>query len=321
MGTNYHSAYTTSTLFKPTSMNPPLAGLDKISTYQHNAIIHSDGSITYTSGTGVLDWSGMLRILFNREDGQAIENTVATGNITLADNEMAYVDLNETDGTALTVAKAAITTASASNFLAFNRLVFGYRNTSSNNYFPVSLFLSTTAGSDTDAIHDNVASEISAITEKAVPVANDLILIEDSAAANVKKKVLAKNLPALKSDVQMVIVEFSTNVTTGDGQFYFHISKKINGMDLVDVHAEVITAGTTGTTDIQIRNVTDAVDMLTTKITIDSGETGSDTAATPAVIDTANDDVAENDLLRIDIDAVQSTPPKGLIITLGFKTP
>ena len=92
-------------------------------------------------------------------------------------------------------------------------------------------------------------------------------------------------------------------------------------MDLVDVHAEVITAGTTGTTDIQIHNVTQAADMLSTKLTIDSGETGSDTAAAAAVIDTANDDVAENDMLRIDIDAVSTTAAQGLIVTLGFRLP
>ena len=45
------------------------------------------------------------------------------------------------------------------------------------------------AGTDTTAIHDNVASEISAITAKATPVAADHILIEDSAAANVKKRI------------------------------------------------------------------------------------------------------------------------------------
>jgi hypothetical protein len=51
-------------------------------------------------------------------------------------------------------------------------------------------------GSDTTAIHDNIANEISAITEKATPVSADLIVIEDSAAANIKKRVQVGNLPA-----------------------------------------------------------------------------------------------------------------------------
>jgi hypothetical protein len=50
-------------------------------------------------------------------------------------------------------------------------------------------------GADATAIHDNTASEISAITEKVTPVAADLIIIEDSAAANVKKRVQVGNLP------------------------------------------------------------------------------------------------------------------------------
>jgi len=50
-------------------------------------------------------------------------------------------------------------------------------------------------GADSTAIHDNVAAEISAITEKLTPVAADLIVIEDSAAANAKKRVQVGNLP------------------------------------------------------------------------------------------------------------------------------
>ena len=89
-------------------------------------------------------------------------------------------------------------------------------------------------------------------------------------------------------------------------------------MNLIYVHAMDVTAGVTGTMSIQIHNLTDAVDMLSTKITIDTGETGSDTAAAAAVIDTTKDDVATNDVLRIDIDAIHTTPAKGLVVTLGF---
>ncbi len=45
------------------------------------------------------------------------------------------------------------------------------------------------------AIHDNIDGEISAITEKATPVAADLGLLEDSAAANAKKRFQLGNLP------------------------------------------------------------------------------------------------------------------------------
>jgi hypothetical protein len=61
--------------------------------------------------------------------------------------------------------------------------------------------------------------------------------------------------------------------------------------------------------------------MLSTVITIDSGETDTSTAAAAAVIDTANDDVATGDRIRIDIDAVSSTPAKGLYCELIFQLP
>lgn len=51
-------------------------------------------------------------------------------------------------------------------------------------------------GTDTNAIHDNVASEISAITLKGTPVAGDFLLIEDSAAANAKKRITVSSLPS-----------------------------------------------------------------------------------------------------------------------------
>jgi len=52
------------------------------------------------------------------------------------------------------------------------------------------------AGIDSTAVHDNVAAEISAVTEKATPVSADLLLIEDSADSNNKKRVQVGNLPS-----------------------------------------------------------------------------------------------------------------------------
>ena len=123
--------------------------------------------------------------------------------------------------------------------------------------------------------------------------------------------------------VQCVVFDFATDIAEGNGKFYFHIPAGLNGMDLVEVHSEVITAGNGSTVDVQIHNATDSSDMLSTSLTIDSTETGSDTAATAAVIDTGEDDVATNDLIRIDVDGNggDTTIAKGLIVTLGFRIP
>ncbi len=52
------------------------------------------------------------------------------------------------------------------------------------------------SSSDDDAIHDNVAGEINAITQKVTPVSGDLLLIEDSEDTYNKKKVTWGSLPS-----------------------------------------------------------------------------------------------------------------------------
>ncbi len=52
---------------------------------------------------------------------------------------------------------------------------------------------------DADAIHDNVDGEIALITEKVSPVGADFLIIEDSAAANVKKSMTVAALEAVLS--------------------------------------------------------------------------------------------------------------------------
>ena len=124
--------------------------------------------------------------------------------------------------------------------------------------------------------------------------------------------------------VPLIPFNDGTDCAVGDGagDIWFRVPSILNGWDLVDVAACCQTAGTTGTMDVQVHNVTQAADMLTTKITIDSGETDSSTAATAAEIDTANDDVATGDQIRIDVDAVHSgTAAKGLLVELQFRLP
>lgn len=121
--------------------------------------------------------------------------------------------------------------------------------------------------------------------------------------------------------VELPVGSSSVDLATGDGQAFFRVPAELNGMNLTDVEASVYTAGTTGTLDVQIRNHTDTADMLSTKITIDSAETDTTTAATPAVINTATDDVVTGDIIAIDIDAVHTTAAKGLVVQMKFELP
>lgn len=67
------------------------------------------------------------------------------------------------------------------------------------------------SGNDPDAIHDNVAGEISAITSKPVPVNADILIIEDSAAGDAKKKVTIGSLPGGGTTG---VVDFASLLTT-----------------------------------------------------------------------------------------------------------
>jgi len=92
-------------------------------------------------------------------------------------------------------------------------------------------------------------------------------------------------------------------------------------MNLIFVHARVITAGITSYQSMQVVNITDTQYMLSTAMTIEDGEVGTDTSADPGVINGALDDVAAYDLIGISVDSVHTTPAKGLIVTLGFQLP
>lgn len=83
------------------------------------------------------------------------------------------------------------------------------------------------AGTDTTAIHDDTSGEIIVITEKVTPVSADVLLIEDSAASNVKKRVQIGNLPggtppdnsitnAKLADVSTQTIKGRTTAATGD---------------------------------------------------------------------------------------------------------
>lgn len=113
-----------------------------------------------------------------------------------------------------------------------------------------------------------------------------------------------------------VFGDFQT-VTTGDKKFQFEVSEDMDDMFLVRAESYVTTVSSSGIPTVQIRNVTQTVDMLTTKLTIDASKLNSKTAATPVVIDVANDDVAWGDHIAIDVD-VAGTGAKGLGVMLTF---
>ena len=79
----------------------------------------------------------------------------------------------------------------------------------------------------------------------------------------------------------------------------------------------VTTVSSSGLPTVQLRNITDSTDMLSTTLTIDATEFNSSTAATAAVINASFDDVVTADRIGINV-TTAGTGAKGLQIDLTF---
>src|ERR1041384_3191253 len=123
----------------------------------------------------------------------------------------------------------------------------------------------------------------------------------------------------------------ATALTTGDGKCYFPIHPDFDTWQVVTVSAHVGAAVSSsgavtvaidrcGAVATGIRCSGTNVDVLSTNITIDANEDGTETAAPPAVINTANDDLATGQWLRFNIDGA-GTGTQGLYVTVGIRKP
>lgn len=171
------------------------------------------------------------------------------------------------------------------------------------------------AGDDTTAIHDDTASEISAITAKSAVVAADYLLIEDSAASNAKKSITVQEIiDIIPAEFMVAASDESTAIDATGTKLTFRMPY---AMTVSEVRASLNSACTTGTFTVDINE--GGTTILSTKLTIDATEKTSTTAATAAVIsDSALADDAE---ITIDVDDVGDSTAYGLKVTLiGTRT-
>ena len=120
--------------------------------------------------------------------------------------------------------------------------------------------------------------------------------------------------------VHLKIFTDTTAVAAGDDARRFVVTDDLGGTRLRSVHASVTTVGS-GATVVQVHNLTNADDLLSTRTTIDASETTSYTAATPHVVNTTGTPpinyITRGDVLRIDVDTAGSGA-KGLEVLLEF---
>lgn len=108
-------------------------------------------------------------------------------------------------------------------------------------------------------------------------------------------------------------------VIVGNGTDGFVVPAFMDGWNVKDFVVGVHDKGITGTTDVQLRRrrAGSDVDMLSTEITL-----GDEFFASDGVIDAANDDLAEGDIIYMDVDAIHSgTAPNGLSGTVAAGLP
>lgn len=89
------------------------------------------------------------------------------------------------------------------------------------------------------------------------------------------------------------------------------------GGTIMGVFAYVDTAGTTGSATIDIHKGGTTI-MSATKISIETAEKSSRNAATQPVV--TNISVTTGDIFTVDIDAIQTTPAKGLTVVMVINT-
>lgn len=158
-------------------------------------------------------------------------------------------------------------------------------------------------------------------TISAAPVVGDLVAGE-IAANLIDGRIFSKTAGGVITQIgnavkyiEFILVEKTTDVTAvaahgGDFRLPFP------GV-IVDAGAYVDTAGTTGTTNIDI-NI-GGVSIFSTVITIDSTEKTSSTALAPRVINAATDNYTTDAIITIDVDSISTTAPKGLKVWFTIK--
>jgi len=149
----------------------------------------------------------------------------------------------------------------------------------------------------------------------------DYVAYWDSGAGS-SRKILGIDTPFFYRTIIIKALPDSDDTYVGDGITAITIPDTFDGLYLYSIGGHVYTAGTGSTTDIQLYNLTTAVDVLSTKLTIDAGETDSSTASTAVVINSSGsiNRVYTATVLRVDIDQIgSSTAAKGLEIRMQFR--
>ena len=194
-------------------------------------------------------------------------------------------DGNQRGKVFMTIAYSEVTSPVTANIDALYDTVRGYIDVSSGGG----------GGTDADAVHINVASEISAITSKATPTTSDFLLIEDAADSNNKKKITIGDIPAstdstaIHNNVANEITAITEKTTVANiDEFIIEdsgasfVKKSITRKNIVKPISNSVATATTLTPNID-NNEQEIVTDLATALTI-AAPTGTPSTGMKLVI-------------------------------------
>ena len=119
--------------------------------------------------------------------------------------------------------------------------------------------------------------------------------------------------------IHLKIFSDTTAATAGNDARRFVITDDLGGTYIRSVNITVTTVGGSST-GVQIHNLTNVDDVLTTIATIDTGDTNSYDSAVPHDVDTSGtppvNRVLRGDILRVDVD--DGSDAMGLEVLLEF---
>lgn len=118
---------------------------------------------------------------------------------------------------------------------------------------------------------------------------------------------------AVEKTVCLAVCDFATNLVAGTGTAGYAISSSLAGMGLSSVMVAAYAAGSDAVVNIKKSRAGTVTDMLSTPVSL-----GTAHHASNGVIDPGMKDVAEGDIVFVDVVSVGVTPPKGVSVSLIF---
>ena len=287
------------------------------------------GNATIGSHTVVTDGEELGNIVAYGDDGTDLESIAAQiqfevdGSPGTGDMPGRIIFSTTADGSETTTERLRISASGEVKVAGtFNLQTVAAAGTDTDKFLVLDSGGNVDYRSGTDTFSDiKVAASASATGVVELATAAEINTSEDTGRAITPDAFAASNYGLRYLQVQAIAP--ATNNTVADGIAYLHIPAGLNGMDLAEVHVEVQTVATGSTMTFEVSKNGNSTQMLSTNITIDASESGSDSAATAAVIKSdGTEAVATNDVVQINCTQIGSSDPgQGALVTLGFRIP